>query len=97
MFVVDSSDQFRIEESGNELRKILEDDKLSNLPLLIFANKQDLNFALAPDEIIDLLNLNNISDRVWSIVACSAISKLGIKLIKIFQDYRKVSNGLLIM
>ena len=77
VFVIDSSDQFRIEESGGELRKILEEDKLSNLPLLILANKQDLNFALAPDEIIDLLNLNNISDRVWSIVACSAITKQG--------------------
>ena len=77
MFVIDSSDQFRIEESGGELRKILEEDKLSNLPLLILANKQDLNFALAPDEIIDLLNLNNISDRIWSIVACSAVTKQG--------------------
>jgi ADP-ribosylation factor-like protein 3 len=77
VFVIDSSDQFRIEESGNELRKILEEDKLANLPLLILANKQDLNFALAPDEIIDLLNLNNISDRIWSIVACSAVTKQG--------------------
>ncbi len=75
--MIDSSDQFRIEESGNELRKILEEDKLANLPLLILANKQDLNFALAPDEIIDLLNLNNISDRIWSIVACSAVTKQG--------------------
>ncbi len=77
--MIDSSDQFRIEESGNELRKILEEDKLANLPLLILANKQDLNFALAPDEIIDLLNLNNISDRIWSIVACSAVTKQGKK------------------
>ena len=65
------------------MKKLLEEDKLSNLPLLIFANKQDLNFALAPDEIIDLLNLNNISDRVWSIVACSAITKEGIYKCKI--------------
>jgi len=51
---------------------------LTGLPLLIFANKQDLNLTLNPEEIMDTLNLNNIKDRKWTIIACSAITKLGL-------------------
>jgi len=42
------------------------------LPLLIFANKQDLISALPAEEIEELLNLNMINDRAWTICACSA-------------------------
>jgi signal recognition particle receptor subunit beta len=52
---------------------------LSGLPLLIFANKQDLSLSLNPEEIMDILNLNNIQDRKWTIVACSAVTKAGIQ------------------
>jgi len=48
------------------------------LPLLIFANKQDLNLSLNPEEIMDSLNLNNIKDRKWTMIASSAITKLGL-------------------
>jgi hypothetical protein len=46
--------------------------------LLILANKQDLNLSLGAEEIMESLNLNEIKDRKWTIVACSAITKLGI-------------------
>jgi len=49
------------------------------LPLLIFANKQDLNLSLNAEEIMEILNLNNIRNRKWTIVACSAITKLGLQ------------------
>ena len=43
IYVVDSSDNRRMEsECGEELQKLLEDDKLAGVPILIFANKQDL-------------------------------------------------------
>jgi len=51
---------------------------LTGLPLLIFANKQDLNLSLNPEEIMDTLNLNNIKDRKWTIIATSAVTKLGL-------------------
>ncbi len=51
---------------------------MAGLPLLIFANKQDLNLSLNPEEIMDSLNLNFIKDRKWTIVACSAINKTGL-------------------
>ena len=34
-----------MDETGEELQKLLEEDKLAGLPLLIFANKQDLVMA----------------------------------------------------
>ena len=46
--------------------------------MLIYANKQDLLSALPAEEIEELLNLDMINDRAWTIVACSAKDKDGI-------------------
>jgi ADP-ribosylation factor-like protein 3 len=58
----------------------MNDEKLNKVPLLVFANKQDMPTCLAPDEviyikskIINLLELSNIVDRDWCLYACSAI------------------------
>ena len=50
---------------------------MAGVPLLIFANKQDLIAALPPEEIEETLNLDMINDRSWTIVACSAKEKQG--------------------
>jgi len=42
IFVVDSNDPERIEEAREELRGILEFPDMSNVPVVIIANKQDL-------------------------------------------------------
>merc|ERR1711918_39859 len=42
IYVVDSSDRRRLEEAGEELAELLVEDKLGGVPLLVFANKQDL-------------------------------------------------------
>ena len=78
IYVIDSSDTYRLEESGKELRALLEENQLSGIPLLIYANKQDLNLSLSPEEIMNELNLTNIIDRKWTIVASSAITKVGL-------------------
>jgi len=49
--VVDSSDDVRITESNNELKALLEETKLSEVPVLIFANKQDIQMSLSADEV----------------------------------------------
>merc|ERR1712176_637452 len=51
VYVIDSSDTRRLEESGQELKELLAEDKLGGIPLLIFANKQDLLQAVPADEI----------------------------------------------
>merc|ERR1711879_223948 len=72
VYVIDSSDRRRLDESGAELKELLAEDKLSGIPLLLFANKQDLVQALPSDEISDALGLAEIKDRTWTIQACSA-------------------------
>mmetsp|Transcript_3032 Transcript_3032/g.4632 ORF Transcript_3032/g.4632 Transcript_3032/m.4632 type:complete len:186 (+) Transcript_3032:96-653(+) len=79
IYVIDSADRRRMEETGVELRQLLDEDRLQNTPLLIMANKQDLMNALAPGEITDELGLNDIRDRVWSILPCSAKSGDGLQ------------------
>merc|ERR1712050_449241 len=72
VYVIDSSDRRRLEESGSELKELLAEDKLGGIPLLLFANKQDLMQAVPADEISQSLNLTSIADRTWTIQSCSA-------------------------
>ena len=51
IYVIDSADRRRLEETGVELGLLLEEDKLAGVPLLIFANKQDLLSALPASEV----------------------------------------------
>jgi ADP-ribosylation factor-like protein 3 len=51
---------------------------MRSVPLLVFANKQDLVGALTSDEIADELNLVGIRDRPWQIQACSATQNEGL-------------------
>ncbi|CAL1525915.1 unnamed protein product [Lymnaea stagnalis] len=79
IYVIDSADRKRFEETGEELTELLEEEKLAGVPVLIFANKQDLLTAARASEIAEGLNLNSIRDREWQIQACSAVSGEGIK------------------
>ena len=56
VYVIDSADNKRVKEAGEELEKLLavhkfiiQEKELANVPVLIFANKQDLVQALQPD------------------------------------------------
>eukprot|EP01012_Entosiphon_sulcatum_P031408 TRINITY_DN395_c0_g1_i2.p2 TRINITY_DN395_c0_g1~~TRINITY_DN395_c0_g1_i2.p2 ORF type:complete len:179 (+),score=50.66 TRINITY_DN395_c0_g1_i2:32-568(+) len=72
IWVVDSSDKKRLEETGTELTALLAEDKLQNVPLLVLANKQDLAEALTPAEVSEALQLPAVRDRQWQVEACSA-------------------------
>ncbi len=79
VYVVDSADRRRMEECGLELSLLLEEEKLAGVPLLVFANKQDLLNALPASEVADALELNGIRDRQWQIQACSAKTGEGLQ------------------
>ena len=73
VYVIDSADRARLEEVTVELTRLLtEEDKLAGVPLLVFANKQDLLSSLPAADISVGLNLTAIKDRAWQIQACSA-------------------------
>ena len=68
IWVYDISNEKEIEESQNELIKILSDSKLSkNIPLLIYANKEDLNKNESNIEIFINKIQNYIKDRPYYI------------------------------
>lgn len=80
IYVIDSADKKRFEETGEELCELLEEEKLAAVPVLIYANKQDLYKSAKPSQIANDLQLSSsIRDRKWQIQACSAITKEGIK------------------
>ena len=79
IYVIDSADQVRMEETGVELDQLLGEEQLEGVPILIYANKQDLISAHSSDEISENLNMININDRPWSIQPCSAKSGEGLK------------------
>ncbi|XP_060085049.1 ADP-ribosylation factor-like protein 3 [Ylistrum balloti] len=79
IYVVDSTDRKRMEETATELEELLEEDRLAGVPVLIFANKQDLGTAQHPDEISDALRLDRFRNRQWHIQACSAKNNEGLE------------------
>ena len=79
VYVVDSADDARLNESSEELKQLIAEGALAKVPLLVFANKQDLTFAVDVEAIIASLNLKEINDRTWNIQACSALTKEGLQ------------------
>ena len=55
IFVIDSSNPDRIAEARDELLNLLHNEETKNIPIVIFANKQDLPKAIKVDEIIEIL------------------------------------------
>jgi ADP-ribosylation factor protein 1 len=56
IYVVDNSDSERMVQAKEILLKVLSDDKLTNCPLLIFANKTDISNMTVP-EIVSSMDL----------------------------------------
>ena len=78
VYVIDSADTQRLEETSIELGQLLADPKLENTPLLVFANKQDLMNAQDPEDIISVLDLKQIRVRPWHVQPCDARSGSGL-------------------
>ena len=72
VYVVDSADKKRFEEARNELTTLINDEKLANVPCLVFANKTDLLQAAPVEQIVEEMLLADITNRNWTIQACSA-------------------------
>ncbi|XP_059488983.1 ADP-ribosylation factor-like protein 3 [Neocloeon triangulifer] len=79
IYVIDSADLRRLDETAHELSELLTEEKLSGVPLLIYANKQDLDYAASASNIAEDLSLHTIKDRAWQIQPCSATSGEGVK------------------
>lgn len=77
IFVVDSSDLQRIKEAADELHMQLEEDDLKGVPVLVFANKQDLPRAMSVGEITEALRLSGVQ-QPWLVQPSCAVSGAGL-------------------
>lgn len=79
IFVVDSNDKDRVDDSAEELKKMLAEEELKDCVLLVMANKQDLKDAYSPNEVTDKLGLSQIKGRQWLVQGTSATTGQGLK------------------
>ncbi|CAH7684302.1 ADP-ribosylation factor-like 2 [Phakopsora pachyrhizi] len=74
VWVIDSVDRERLNDTKFELDKLLLEERLQGASLLVFANKQDLDGSLSISELEDVLDLKSKSkSHNWKILDCSAI------------------------
>lgn len=52
---------------------------VQGLPLLVFANKMDLQHASQPPEIAEQLELTELKQRAFHITGCSALKNDGVR------------------
>ena len=74
----DSNDRDRVNEARDELHRMLNEDELKDIPLLVFANKNDLPNAMGAAEITDKLGLNSLRQRQWYIQSTCATTGDGL-------------------
>ncbi|KAM8888116.1 ADP-ribosylation factor-like protein 4D [Synchiropus splendidus] len=80
VFVVDSTEVERMEEAKVELHKITRTSENQGVPVLILANKQDLDSALALSEVEKLLSVHELSMyTLYHVQSCSAVDGQGVQ------------------
>jgi len=78
IYVVDSADNERISDARDELEKMLSDDQLREVKLLVLANKQDLPTAVSVHQLSKGLGLADLKNREWFIQSTCATSGDGL-------------------
>ncbi|XP_034006952.1 ADP-ribosylation factor-like protein 13B isoform X1 [Trematomus bernacchii] len=85
VFVVDSSDVQRIQELRETMAEVLQHPRIAGKPVLVLANKQDQEGALAEADIIENLSLEKLVNEnkcLCQIEPCSAVLGYGKKVDK---------------
>ncbi|KAM5334185.1 ADP-ribosylation factor-like protein 13B isoform 2-T2 [Glossophaga mutica] len=85
IFVVDSSDEERMEETKETMSEVLRHPRISGKPILVLANKQDKEGALGEADVIECLSLEKMVNEhkcLCQIEPCSAVLGSGKKIDK---------------
>ncbi|XP_004441757.1 PREDICTED: ADP-ribosylation factor-like protein 14 [Ceratotherium simum simum] len=79
VYVVDSTDKQRLEDSRREFEHILKNEHIKNVPVVLLANKQDVPGALSAEDITRTFNVQRLcSDRNWYVQPCCAVTGAGL-------------------
>jgi len=79
VYMFDSADKRRADEAAEELGSLLDEELLAGLPVLVFANKQDLLNAMNAADVMKELGLTDCKDRWTHVQACSAKTGEGLE------------------
>ncbi|BGP43773.1 hypothetical protein JCM10449v2_007830 [Rhodotorula kratochvilovae] len=80
VWVLDSADRDTFATARAELHALLEKPELRGIPLLVLANKNDLDAHATVDEVIKALGLSSITNREVSCYSISAKSSRNIDI-----------------
>mgnify|MGYP001171286248 FL=1 len=79
IFVIDSTDQERLDVAKETMNRILNDVDMKDSELLVLANKQDIkDQCMSIATISDRLGLKALTNRKWHIQATCALSGKGL-------------------
>lgn len=94
IFVVDSTDRKRLEECRDALLKIVTDELVEGVPILMLANKQDVEDHLEVQDVKELFNpiAEHLGARDSRVLPVSAIKGEGVKEAVEWLGIRLVRN-----
>ena len=76
IFIIDSCDEERLEFAKERLYAVLSNEELRDVPVLVYANKQDTG-RITPEEMMTRLELEKMK-RSWKIQGTCALSGEGL-------------------
>tara|TARA_B100001758_G_C18373688_1_gene592980 strand:+ start:726 stop:1238 length:513 start_codon:yes stop_codon:yes gene_type:complete len=79
IYVVDSNDMGRLDETKNELHSLINEDQLRDMKaILIYCNKMDLPNSISCVDLAEKLELNKIKNKKWYIQPSCAAKNQGL-------------------
>lgn len=72
-FVVDAADHDKLPAAHTELKNLLDKPQLANIPVLVLGNKNDLPNALAAEQLIDALWVQNVIAKLLGVEKLTAV------------------------
>ncbi len=83
IFVLDATRTDRVQDARDELLNLLANEEAKHIPVLVFANKQDLPSALKSHEIIEMLGIGDY------------VNKKPVSIVRVQEASAKNDQGLL--
>ena len=74
IFVIGCDNVGQVDDGIDYLHEFLGEANMRNVPLLVYANKQDIPNATKPNELERMLNCQGITDRPWKVQGTCAIT-----------------------
>lgn len=78
IYVVDANDIERLDEAREELFGVLDDDTLTNIPVLVLSNKSDLPGSINSAKMVEALQMSKLRSHQWFVQSASATTGDGL-------------------